>query len=191
MDGRALLFVGPDGSGRYTLAEAIGITLQIPTVVSYTTREKRSKETNGKEYHFIGEEEFHEMDKKDEFVEVVKSHGIYYGIKKYDCEQLLRENGSFFAILSPEGCEIFKKIFSKTLSIFVHADKETVVKRQEKRGDDQKSIDRHLSHYDEIMEYQTSCDIVIPNYDLPSTAQELTTRIEDFLGITHHPDSKY
>jgi guanylate kinase len=191
MDGRALLFVGPDGSGRYTLAEAIGITLQIPTVVSYTTREKRSKETNGREYHFISEEEFHEMDKKDQFVEVVKSHGIYYGIKKSDCEQLLRENGSFFAILSPEGCEIFKKIFSKTLSIFVHADKETVVKRQEKRGDDQKSIDRHLSHYDEIMEYQTSCDIVIPNYDLPSTAQELTTRIEGFLGITHHPDSKY
>lgn len=48
MDGRALLFVGPDGSGRYTLAEAIGITLQIPTVVSYTTREKRSRETEGK-----------------------------------------------------------------------------------------------------------------------------------------------
>lgn len=191
MDGRALLFVGPDGSGRYTLAEAIGITLQIPTVVSYTTREKLSKETDGKEYHFISEEEFHEMDKKEQFVEVVKFHGIYYGIKKSDCEQLLQENGSFFAILSPEGCEIFKKIFSKTLTIFVHADKETVVKRQEKRGDDQKRIDRHLSHYDEIMEYQSSCDIAIPNYDLASTAQELTTRIEDFLGITHHPDSKY
>lgn len=64
MDGRALLFVGPDGSGRYTLAEAIGITLQIPTVVSYTTREKRSRETEGKEYHFISEDEFHELDRK-------------------------------------------------------------------------------------------------------------------------------
>lgn len=191
MEGRVLLFVGPDGSGRYTLAEAIGITLQIPTVVSYTTREKRSKESEGKEYHFISEDAFHELDKKDEFVEVVKSHGIYYGIKKSDCENLLRDHGNFFAILSPEGCEIFKKVFTKTLTIFVHADKETVIKRQEKRGDDQQSIDRHLSHYDEIMEYQTSCDIVIPNYDLPSTAQELTTRIEDFVGTTHHPDSKY
>lgn len=191
MDGRALLFVGPDGSGRYTLAEAIGITLQIPTVVSYTTREKRSRETEGKEYHFISEDEFHELDKENEFVEVFKSHGIYYGIKKSDCENLLLDHGSFFAILSPEGCEIFKKIFSKTLTIFVHADKETVNKRQAKRGDDQKSIDRHLSHYDEIMEYQNSCDIVIPNYDLASTAHELTTRIEDYLGIKHHPDSKY
>jgi guanylate kinase len=191
MDGRALLFVGPDGSGRYTLAEAIGITLQIPTVVSYTTREKRKKETDGKEYHFISEDTFHSMDKCDEFVEVVKSDEIYYGIKKDDCKKLLSEHGSFFAILSPEGCEIFKKLFTKTLTIFVHADKETVTKRQKKRGDDPASIERHLRHYDEIMDYQNSCDIVIPNYDLPSTAQELTNRIETFLGITHHPDSKY
>jgi guanylate kinase len=191
MDGRALLFVGPDGSGRYTLAEAIGITLQIPTVVSYTTREKREKETEGKEYHFISEDMFHEMDKREEFVEVYKSDGIYYGITKNDCEKLLQDHGSFFAILSPEGCEIFKKLFTKTLTIFVHADKETVTQRQMKRGDDPASIERHLRHYDEIMEYQDSCEIVIPNYDLPSTAQELTKRIEAFLGITHHPDSKY
>lgn len=191
MNGRALLFVGPDGSGRYTLAEAIGITLQIPTVVSYTSREKREKETHGKEYHFISEDTFHDMDKRDEFVEVFKSDGIYYGIRKEDCEKLLSDHGSFFAILSPEGCEIFKKLFTKTLTIFVHADKETVTQRQIKRGDDPMSIERHLRHYNEIMKYQDSCDIVIPNYDLPSTAQELTNRIEAFLGITHHPDSKY
>ncbi|GAA0375969.1 guanylate kinase [Bacillus horti] len=191
MDGRALLFVGPDGSGRFTLAEAIGITLHIPRVVSYTTREKRTKETEGKEYHYITESEFKQMEQNEEFIEVVQADGICYGITKVDCERLLKENGSFFAILSPEGCEIFKKLFDKTLTIFVQADKETVTQRQIQRGDDPQTIERHLSHYDEIMDYQSSCDIVIPNYDLASTAQELTTRIETFLGITHHPDSKY
>lgn len=191
MEGRALLFVGPDGSGRFTLAEAIGITLHIPRVTSYTTRLKRPKETDGKEYHFITEERFKEMESNNEFIEVVQSDGIYYGITKEDCDKLLKDAGSFFAILSPEGCEIFKKVFTKTLTIFVYADRDTVTERQVARGDDADSIKRHLSHYDEIMEYKDSCDISIPNYDLASTAQELTARIEDFLGITHHPDSKY
>lgn len=191
MKGRALLFVGPDGSGRYTLAEAIGITLQIPRVVSYTTRPKRAKETEGKEYNFIHLDEFFKMEKNNEFIETFVSDGIHYGIKQEDCEKLLEKYGSFFAILSPEGCEKFKEIFDKTLSIFVYADRETVTTRQINRGDDPESVERHLSHYDEIMSYQDSCDIAIPNYDLASTAQELTNRIESFLGITHHPDSKY
>lgn len=191
MEGRALLFVGPDGSGRHTLSEAIGITLQIPRVVSYTTRPKREKETEGKEYFYISTEAFKAMEENGEFIEIFISDGIHYGIKKADCERLLKDYGSFFAILSPEGCEMFKKLFDKTLTIFIYADRDTVTQRQFARGDDQQSVDRHLSHYDEIMSYQSECDIAIPNYDLASTAQELTNRIETFLGISHHPDSKY
>lgn len=191
MEGRALLFVGPDGSGRYTLAEAIGVTLHIPRVISYTTRTRRPNETEGKDYHFISEEEFDQLVQSDSFIEATQADGFRYGIKKADCEKLLQESGSFFAILNPEGCDIFKRLFKDTLTIFVHADKETVVERQRLRGDDPETIERHLSHYDEIQAYQSHCDIVIPNYDLASTAQELTNRIETYLGITHHPDSKY
>lgn len=191
MDGRALLFVGPDGSGRFTLAEAMGITFQIPRVISYTTRSQRQHETNGKEYYFVSDEEFSNIEQAGEFIESVVSDGIKYGIKKNDCEQLLNDAGSFFAILSPEGCEIFKNLFSKTLTIFVYADKDTVIERQKRRGDDPQTIERHISHYDQVMEYQSSCDIVIPNYDLASTAQELTKRIEEYLDLSYHPDSKY
>lgn len=191
MDGRALLFVGPDGSGRFTLAQAMGITFQIPRVVSYTTRPQRRTETHGKEYYFVTPDEFITYENNAEFIEVVQADGYRYGIKRSDCEKLLNEAGSFFAILSPEGCEIFKSIFSKNLTIFVHADRDTVIERQRERGDDDETIERHLSHYDQIMDYQPQCDIVIANYDLASTAQELTSRIEQFLNLTYHPDSKY
>lgn len=191
LDGKVLLFVGPDGSGRFTLAKAIGVTLQIPMVISYTTRPKRPNETEGTDYHFVSEEQFKKMQENGEFIEAVQADGFYYGIRQEDCQKLLDQAGSFFAVLSPEGCEIFKKIFKETLTIFIYADRETVTQRQIERGDDPATIERHLKHYDEIMKYKDKCDISIPNYDLASTAQELTRRIEEFLGITHHPDSKY
>jgi guanylate kinase len=191
LKGKALLFVGPDGSGRFTLANAIGVTLQIPMVISYTTRPKRPNETDGKEYHFVSEEQFKSMQESNQFIEVVQSDGFYYGIRQEDCQKLLDKAGSFFAVLSPEGCEIFKKTFDETLTIFVYADRDTVIQRQIERGDDPETIKRHMKHYDEIMKYKDQCDITIPNYDLASTAQELTNRIENFLGIEHHPDSKY
>ncbi|GGK16909.1 hypothetical protein GCM10010965_18620 [Caldalkalibacillus thermarum] len=191
LEGRALLFVGPDGSGRFTLANAIGVTLHIPMVTSYTTRPKLPRETDGKEYNFVTEDTFKEMQGAGEFIEVVQMDGFYYGIRKQDCQDLLEKAGSLIAILSPEGCEIFKREFTKTLTIFVYADRDTVIQRQIERGDDPETIKRHLSHYEEIMAYKDKCDISIPNYDLASTAQELTKRIEEFLGIEHHPDSKY
>lgn len=191
MEGRAMLFVGPSGSGRFTLAQAMGITFQIPRVVSYTTRPQRERETYGKEYFFVTEEEFSQIEQAGELIESVTFNGFRYGIRKEDCDRLLKESGSFFAILSPEGCEIFKKLFDKTLTIFIYADKETVIERQRLRGDDEPSIERHSNHFDEVMEYKSSCDISIANYDLASTAQELTARIEQFLGLTYHPDSAY
>lgn len=191
IEGTAFLFVGPDGSGRFTLAEAIGITLQIPRIVSYTTRPKRPKETEGKEYYFISKEKFLEMEESGQFIEAVHLDQHYYGITKQDCEQLFQEHGGFFAVLNPEGCEILKKKLEKVVTIFVYADKQTVIERQRQRGDDEETIQRHMNHYDQIMAYQSKCDICIPNYDLASTAQELTNRIEQYLGITHHPDSKY
>lgn len=191
MEGRALFFVGPDGSGRNTLADAIGITLHIPRVISYTTRARRAHETDDKEYHFVGDDLFKKMEKRDEFIEAVEADSYFYGIKKEDCEELLAEHGSFFAIVSPEGCEIFKQYFKKSLSIFVYADKDTVIERQRERGDDPDAVQRHLSHYEDIMQYKENCDIALPNYDLASTAQELTKRIEEFLDISYHPDSQY
>ncbi|MBP1931208.1 guanylate kinase [Ammoniphilus resinae] len=191
MQGRVFLFVGPDGSGRNTLANAMGITFHIPRVVSYTTRPKRQYETPGRDYIFVTEKEFTEKEQAGNFIEAVRSDGYYYGIKKEDCERFLREQGGFYAVLSPAGCEIFKKLFPNVVTIFVYADRDTVTERQQLRGDDKQTIERHLRHYDNVMNYQGECDIAIANYDLASTAQELTTRIENFLGIVHDPDSKY
>ena len=47
--------------------------------ISYTTRELRGSEQNGKQYHFIPREEFDQMVRDDEFLEHAEVYGNCYG----------------------------------------------------------------------------------------------------------------
>lgn len=48
-----IAIVGASGSGKTYMAELLRNQLNIPTIVSYTTRQKRLGETNGVEHYFI------------------------------------------------------------------------------------------------------------------------------------------
>ena len=47
------IFTGTSGSGRKTVARKVCEQLGIQKIVSYTTREPRPKEVEGKDYYFI------------------------------------------------------------------------------------------------------------------------------------------
>lgn len=68
--GRLFLVTAPSGAGKSTLVNALlarepGIRLSI----SHTTRAPRPGEENGREYHFVTEEEFLAMEARGEFLE--------------------------------------------------------------------------------------------------------------------------
>ena len=53
-----IAIVGASGSGKTHMAEFLRNKLNIPTIVSYTTRPKRSWEKEGIEHHFISKDKF-------------------------------------------------------------------------------------------------------------------------------------
>ncbi|MBR4405179.1 MAG: guanylate kinase [Bacteroidaceae bacterium] len=57
MKSTILAIVGPSGSGKTTLAEHLKHELNIPVIVSYTTRPIREGEVNGKDHHFVSEQD--------------------------------------------------------------------------------------------------------------------------------------
>ena len=70
----------PSGSGKSTLVTRL--FQQVPALrfsVSYTTREPRGAEQEGKDYHFISREEFEERLHRGEFLEHAQVFGNYYG----------------------------------------------------------------------------------------------------------------
>jgi guanylate kinase len=80
MDSKLILFCGPSGSGKTSIVHHLLQKFpQLCFSVSATTRSKRNGEEHGKDYYFISLEEFHELIRKDEFLEweEVYANGFY------------------------------------------------------------------------------------------------------------------
>ena len=78
---RGILFVvsAPSGAGKSTLLNALRPTADFLYSVSSTTREPRSGEVDGLDYHFLSREEFVERMKAGDFIEHAEVHGNFYG----------------------------------------------------------------------------------------------------------------
>ena len=83
MSGIIFIISAPSGSGKSTLtSELRRIVPDLEFSISYTTRPPRGSEQSGREYFFIGREEFERMIREDEFLEWAEVFGNYYGTAK-------------------------------------------------------------------------------------------------------------
>ncbi|HEU4533161.1 MAG TPA: guanylate kinase [Polyangiaceae bacterium] len=75
-----LLLCSPSGAGKTTLKnrllERFG---DLRFSISHTTRPRRAHELDGREYHFVGRDEFERMARAGAFVEWAEVHGNLYG----------------------------------------------------------------------------------------------------------------
>ncbi|WP_426450954.1 guanylate kinase [Paenibacillus sp. S-38] len=174
------VFTGPNGAGRRTVAQMSGSTLGVKQVISYTTRPPRSSEVDGQDYHFISRDEFKAAEEKQEFIEVIEIDGNCYGIKETDVAEQLQKFGAVYLVLNRFGAEALKKVYGdRVVRIFIYADRDTVLKREQERGDSQELIDRYMSHYEEEIAYKDSCEHVFENLDLAHTVFDLTKALDD------------
>lgn len=111
---RGLLFVvsACSGAGKTTLVgKAIAQLAKehpLERVITYTSRWPRPGEVNGRDYHFISQQEFEEKIQQGFFVEWSNSYGAHYGSACSDLKKL--EQGiSLIIILDPHG---FKTILN-------------------------------------------------------------------------------
>ncbi|MBP1157578.1 MULTISPECIES: guanylate kinase [unclassified Paenibacillus] len=174
------VFTGPNGAGRRTVAQMSGNTLGMRQVLSYTTRPPRSSEVDGQDYHFVSLEQFAAAEANKEFTEVVEIDGNRYGIKDTDVAQMLQKHGAVYLILNRYGAEALKKVYGdRAIRIFIYADRDTVMRREQERGDSPELINRYMSHYDEEMAYKDSCEHAFENTDLAHTVFDLTKTLDE------------
>ena len=80
MAGILFIISAPSGSGKSTLVSEVRRLVEgLDFSISYTTREPRGSEEDGREYHFTSREKFLEMVKHGEFLEWAEVFGNFYG----------------------------------------------------------------------------------------------------------------
>ena len=110
----------PSGSGKSTLVNKVReIVPGLKFSISYTTREARGGEQNGREYFFVCRTDFEEMIRKDDFLEHAEVFGNYYGTARKFLREAEREEKDLLLDIDVQGASQIKQKIPSAVSIFI------------------------------------------------------------------------
>jgi guanylate kinase len=155
----------PSGSGKSTLVDRLlERDKNLLFSISYTTREPRGNEENGKHYHYISREEFERRLANGEFLEHALVFGQhYYGTHRSILDQAIAEGKDLVLDIDVQGARQLKERFPEAVSVFILAPSRQILEqRLRSRSEDAEAvIERRLrtaaaeirnwNHYDYVL----------------------------------------
>ena len=100
-----IVLLGASGSGKSTLEHELATHHGFEKIISYTTRQPRESEENGKDYYFVDNDTFNEILDRGLFAEHDEySRNRWYGTLKSDYGE-----GNKVVVLTPNGLRQLKK----------------------------------------------------------------------------------
>ena len=182
MQGKAIIFSAPSGSGKTTIVKhLLDNNSDLGFSISASTRDKRGRtEQDGKDYYFLTPQEFKEKIDQDEFIEWQEVYeGNFYGTLKSEIERIWKEGKTVIFDLDVKGGINLKEYFGENaLAIFVKVPSIDVLRsRLNDRGtDSDDSISRRLYKAQFEMSFEDKFDVTLVNENLEDSlkkAQEL------------------
>ena len=180
MSGNLFIVSSPSGGGKgtlikYALERVDGVTVS----VSFTTRSMREGEENGREYHFVGEDEFRGLIEKDEFLEYAEVHGNLYGTSRSATSELLDSGVDVILEIDVQGaCQVREKV-EDSIAIFIvppsyHVLRERLIARGTEAPED---LEVRLRNARAEMEQFDAFDFAVVNDELEQAGEDLLSVI--------------
>ena len=183
---RIFVISGPGGAGKTTIVNKLfekdKIDKSCMKGVTATTRPIRPKEAEGKDYFFVGEEEFSRLKGKGFFLESQKVLDNHYGTPKLFYSLAKAKKKGLVLVLDVKGGMYLKENSKagKVITIFLAAPTEKeLYRRMKKRAESKKVMEQRVELAKKELQYSKYYDYVVTNKTIEKTLQELQNIILD------------
>lgn len=183
MQGKALIFSAPSGSGKTTIVRHL--LKSIPNLsfsISATTRKPRGQEIDGKDYYFLTDVEYQSRD----FVESEEVYpGTYYGTLKSEVDRIWAGGQVVVFDVDVKGGLNLKEYFGENaLAVFIKAPNvERLRERLTKRNtESQQDLEMRIAKAESELEYADKFDHILVNDDLNEALESVEEIVNDFLN---------
>jgi guanylate kinase len=168
-----LVVTGPSGVGKGTLIRRL--LEERPDYrlsVSATTRTPRPGEEEGRDYHFLSEQEFERRVAAGDFLEHALYAGNHYGTLK---EEVDRAGGNLVLEIEVEGARQVRKALPEATQVFIAPPSDEALRERliRRNTDAPEVIERRLARAKEELAARQEFKRVIVNDDLDRAVEEL------------------
>ena len=178
MSSKGLLFVvsAPSGTGKTTVVEElVKIVPGLELSRSYTSRPRRSNETDGVDYNFVSRDDFEQRIFRGEFLEHADVFGNYYGTCRVETEARLASGRDLMLVIDVQGARQVRSQLPATVGIFVMPPSFQVLERRlrQRSQDTPAAMERRLATARTEVSAWEEYDYVVINDELSRCVNEL------------------
>jgi guanylate kinase len=182
---KVFVITGPSGVGKGTLiARLLETVPRLELAISATTRTPRPGEVDGRDYHFLSEEEFASRAEAGEFLEHATYGGNRYGTPRSEVERRLAEGVSVALEIEVQGARQVREAMDEAVLVFIAPPDRTALRaRLEGRGTDTtEEIEGRMRTAELELDAQPEFAHVVLNDEIERAAADLAGIVREELS---------
>src|SRR5579875_2388014 len=168
-EGNIIIISAPSGSGKSTIVRRLLASSRgLEFSVSYTTRPRRAREREGKDYFFITVAQFKRMTAAGEFVEWAKVYGNYYGTSRRQLAEARQAGRDILLDIDVQGHRKVRRQLPEAISIFLLPPSFQELRRRliRRHSDAPQTIEKRLAAAREEIRHWLEYDYIVVNDDV-------------------------
>ena len=180
---KLIIISSPSGAGKTTLCKLLIKKMKnINLSISYTSRNRRLNEVDGKDYYFVSKKKFEHLKNKNFFIETATNFKNLYGSPFKNIDFSKKKKQHILFDIDWKGARKIRKNYNKQdiIDFFILPPSKSELKRRlVKRGrDNNKEINLRLSYAINEMKHYKEYKYVLINENVYKTVNEIKKIIE-------------